>query len=69
MKVLRHIGSGAFVLGLFTAVFVGIPWYVMVADDPVIPWWLKIAVFCLLGGYPCGIGDINSRTNCTQGIS
>ena len=50
MKVLRHIGSGAFVLGLFTAVFVGIPWYVMVADDPVIPLWLKIAVFCLLGG-------------------
>jgi uncharacterized protein YbjQ (UPF0145 family) len=50
MKVLRHIGSGAFVLGLFTAVFVGIPWYIMVADDPVIPWWLKIAVFCLLGG-------------------
>lgn len=50
MKVLRHIGSGAFVLGLFTAVFVGIPWRVMVADDPSIPWWLKIAVFCLLGG-------------------
>ena len=50
MKVLRHIGSGAFVLGLFTAVFVGIPWHVMVADDPVVPWWLKIAVFCLLGG-------------------
>jgi uncharacterized protein YbjQ (UPF0145 family) len=50
MKVLRHIASGAFVLGLFTAVFVGIPWHVMVADDPVIPWWLKIAVFCLLGG-------------------
>ena len=40
----------AFVLGLFTAVFVGIPWHVMVADDPVVPWWLKIAVFCLLGG-------------------
>ena len=38
MKVLRHIGSGVFVLGLFTAVFVGIPWYVMVADDPVVPW-------------------------------
>ena len=50
MKVLRHIGSGAFILGLFTAVFVGIPWHVMVADDPVIPWWLKIAVFCSLGG-------------------
>jgi uncharacterized protein YbjQ (UPF0145 family) len=50
MKVLRNIGTGAFVLGLFTAVFVGIPWHVVVADDPVVPWWLKIAVFCLLGG-------------------
>jgi uncharacterized protein YbjQ (UPF0145 family) len=50
MKILRHIGSLAFVLGLFSAVFAGIPWYVIVADDPVVPWWLKIAVFCLLGG-------------------
>ena len=50
MKLLRHIGSIAFVLGLFTAVFAGIPWYVMVADAPAVPWWLKIAVFCLLGG-------------------
>jgi len=50
MKVLRHIGSMAFVLGLFTAVFAGIPWHVMVADNPVVPWWLRIAVFCLLGG-------------------
>jgi uncharacterized protein YbjQ (UPF0145 family) len=50
MKVLRHIGSLAFVIGLFTAVFAGIPWHVMVADDPVLPWWLRIAVFCLLGG-------------------
>jgi uncharacterized protein YbjQ (UPF0145 family) len=40
----------AFVLGLFTAVFAGTPWYIMVADDPVVPWWLRIAVFCLLGG-------------------
>jgi uncharacterized protein YbjQ (UPF0145 family) len=50
MKTLRHIGSVAFVFGLFSAVFAGIPWYVMVADDPVLPWWLRIAVFCLLGG-------------------
>jgi uncharacterized protein YbjQ (UPF0145 family) len=50
MKIVRHIGSLAFVLGLFTAVFAGIPWYMMVADDPVLPWWLRIAVFCLLGG-------------------
>jgi uncharacterized protein YbjQ (UPF0145 family) len=50
MKIVRHIGSLAFVLGLFTAVFAGIPWYMIVADDPVVPWWLRIAVFCLLGG-------------------
>ena len=50
MKIIRHIGSLAFVLGLFTAVFAGIPWYVIVADDPVLPWWFRIAVFCLLGG-------------------
>ena len=50
MKILRHIGSLAFVLGLFSVVFVGIPWHVIVADDPVLPWWLKTAVFCLLGG-------------------
>ncbi len=50
MKVIRHIGSVAFVLGLFTAVFAGMPWYMMVADDPAVPWWLRIAVFCLLGG-------------------
>ncbi|MFC1614106.1 YbjQ family protein [Gemmatimonadota bacterium] len=50
MKILRHIGSLAFVLGLFTAVFAGMPWYVIVADDPVLPWWLRIAVFFLLGG-------------------
>ena len=50
MKALRHIGSLAFVFGLFVALFAGMPWYVMVADDPVVPWWLRIAVFGLLGG-------------------
>ena len=50
MRILRHIGSLAFVLGLFSAVFAGIPWYVIVSDDPVVPWWLKTAIFCLLGG-------------------
>ena len=50
MKVLRHIGSLAFVLGLFVAVFGGIPWHVLVADDPVVPVWLRAAIFCLLGG-------------------
>ena len=50
MKTFRHIGSLAFVLGLFVVVFAGVPWHVWVADDPPIPPWLKIAVFCLLGG-------------------
>ncbi len=50
MKTIRHIGSLAFVFGLFTAVFVGIPWYTIVADDPVVPWWLRVAICCLLGG-------------------
>ena len=50
MKVIRQIGSLAFVVGLFTVIFAGIPWHVVVADDPVVPWWLRIAVFALLGG-------------------
>jgi hypothetical protein len=50
MKAFRQIGSLAFVLGLLVSVFAGVPWHVMVADDPIVPWWLRIAVFCLLGG-------------------
>ena len=50
MKTLRHIGSLAFVLGLFTVIFAGIPWHVRVTKDPAVPLWLQIAVFCLLGG-------------------
>ena len=50
MRVLRHVGSLAFVLGLFVVVFAGVPWHVLVTDDPVVPWWLRAAVFCLLGG-------------------
>ena len=50
MRTIRHLGSLTFVLGLFTTVFAGLPWYVVVADDPVVPWWLRLAVFGLLGG-------------------
>jgi uncharacterized protein YbjQ (UPF0145 family) len=51
MKTVRQIGSLAFVLGLFTTVFAGIPWAVIVAEDPVpVPTWLRIAIFSLLGG-------------------
>ena len=39
MKVVRQIGSLAFVLGLFVAVFAGVPWKVMVEDEPPFPWW------------------------------
>ena len=58
MKVIRQIGSAAFVAGLFTAIFVGMPWYVVVSDDPVAPWWLKTAVFCLLGGIFVVLGTL-----------
>jgi uncharacterized protein YbjQ (UPF0145 family) len=50
MKTIRLIGSTAFVLGLFVAVFGGMPWHVVTATDPVVPLWLRAAVFCLLGG-------------------
>ena len=50
MKVLRQIGSLAFVVGLFVVIFAGVPWHVVVADDPEVPPWLQIAIFCLLGG-------------------
>ena len=50
MKFFRQLGSLAFVFGLFTTVFAGLPWYVVVAEDPVVPWWLRVAIFCLLGG-------------------
>jgi membrane protein implicated in regulation of membrane protease activity len=50
MRTFRQIGSLLFVLGLFVAVFAGMPWYVVVADDPTVPWWLRTAVFSLLGG-------------------
>ena len=50
MKTIRTIGSLAFVLGLFVTIFAGIPWHVIVTDDPVVPMWLRLAIFCLLGG-------------------
>ncbi len=48
MKIIRLIGSLVFVLGLFTAVFAGIPWYVY--HESIMPLWLRIAVYGYLGG-------------------
>ena len=50
MKFLRTIGSLAFVLGLFTAIFAGTTWHIITSEDPAVPWWLRAAVFCILGG-------------------
>ncbi len=50
MKTIRQIGSLAFVLGIFVVIFAGIPWHVCAVEDPRVDWWLRIAVFCLLGG-------------------
>ncbi len=47
MKIIRFIGSLAFVLGLFTAIFAGMPWYIY--HEPM-PLWLKIAAYALIGG-------------------
>ena len=48
MKIIRLIGSIAFVLGLFTTIFAGIPWYLY--HDPMLPLWLKVAVYGVVGG-------------------
>lgn len=58
MRTLRQVGSLLFVLGLFVAVFAGIPWYVVVAEDPTVPWWLRTAVFFLLGGFLVVMGTL-----------
>ena len=48
MKFLRLIGSLAFVISLFVAIFVGGIWEVY--NSPELPWWLKITIYFLLGG-------------------
>jgi len=48
VKKVRLFGSLAFVLGLFTVIFAGIPWYVY--HEPILPLWLKIAVYGFMGG-------------------
>jgi len=48
MKIIRLIGSLAFVLGLFVTIFAGIPWYIY--SDPTLPLWLQTAVYCIVGG-------------------
>ena len=58
MKTLRQIGSLLFVLGLFVSVFAGIPWQVMAAVDPAVPWWLRVAIFALLGGILVVLGSV-----------
>lgn len=48
MKFFRTIGSLAFVIGLFIAIFIGGIWHVYTSVD--IPLWLKITIYFLLGG-------------------
>ena len=48
IKLFRLIGSLGFVLGLFVSIFVGMPWYLY--HEPILPVWLKIAVFSFIGG-------------------
>jgi len=48
MKFFRLIGSLAFVVGIFTAIFIGGPWHIY--HDPTFPWWLKASIYCIMGG-------------------
>lgn len=58
MKTIRQIGSTVFVLGLFVTIFAGVPWHVITSDDPVVPIWLRLAIFCLLGGVLVVLGSL-----------
>ena len=48
MKIIRLFGSLVFVLGLFTIIFAGVPWYIY--NEPLLPLWLEIAAYAFLGG-------------------
>jgi uncharacterized protein YbjQ (UPF0145 family) len=48
MKIFRLFASSVFALGLFTTVFVGAPY--MLYHEPELPWWMKVSIFCMLGG-------------------
>jgi len=48
MKIIRLIGSSVFVIGLFITLFIGVPWYLY--NDPMVPLWLSIALYGVLGG-------------------
>ncbi|MDI6822631.1 MAG: hypothetical protein QMD66_07275 [Actinomycetota bacterium] len=48
MKILRWLGSLAFVLGLFTTIFIGAPY--MIYHETTLLWWLKAAIYCIIGG-------------------
>jgi uncharacterized protein YbjQ (UPF0145 family) len=53
-KALRQVGSAGFAIGLFVLVFVCMPWYVTVVDNPQVggplPWWFRTAAYVFLGG-------------------
>ncbi len=48
MKIFRLFASSVFVLGLSATVFIGAPY--LIYHEPKLPWWLKIAIYCMLGG-------------------
>jgi hypothetical protein len=39
MKTIRMVAGLALVLGLLTAIFAGMPWYI--SQDPILPLWLR----------------------------
>jgi uncharacterized protein YbjQ (UPF0145 family) len=61
-KALRQVGSAGFALGLFTLIFVCMPWYVTVVDNPQVggplPWWFRTTVYVFLGGVVVVLGSV-----------
>ncbi|PTD94463.1 hypothetical protein C9439_02460 [archaeon SCG-AAA382B04] len=48
MKIILSIGALIFILGLFTVMFLGVPWYIY--HDPLLPWWFKTAIYGVIAG-------------------
>ena len=67
MKVIRLFGSLIFVVGLFIAIFAGVPWYVY--HEPLLPLWLEIAVYGFLGGILLVLLTVAMEQRRSKGVS
>ena len=68
LKGFRLLGSLAFVIGFFVVIFVVVPWYVTVVNEPALggplPWWVKTAVYLFLGGVAVVMASVAIEQRC-----